>query len=165
MTAHIEIDFSDGIEHADEPGGSLNARLVGSGSAQFVEIRLSANDSTNTIRLTKTETDVFSLSLARLAGDPSDLVEPVVDPEAVADRLTQEGRAITRDELIRMLLDLPRESEIDVQIGTEHVAVTGVVPWGRNWAALQCHRPDFLELLEAWRLPADIQEQIANGTR
>lgn len=64
-----------------------------------------------------------------------------------------------------MLLDLPRGSEIDVQIGTEHVAVTGVVPWGRNWAALQCYRQDFLELLEAWRLPADIHEQIANGTR
>jgi hypothetical protein len=170
MSAQIEIGTYDGIRQGDETGGCLSANVVGSSdpcvTEDLVEIRLSVNGTTNSLRLTRTETDVFSLMLARLADDAGEAADLEPAGEAFAERLTREGRSITRDELIRMLLELPRRSEIDIQIGTEHVGIAGVMPWGRsNWAALQCLRPDFLDLLEAWCLPADIHEQIVNGTR
>ena len=166
MITQIGTGAYDGIPESDETRGSLSASLVGSSDAgtpaDLVEIRLSTNGASHTLRLTKTEADVFSLLLARLADDP----DAGSEDSATAVRLTDERRSITRDQLIKLLLGLPRKSEIDVQIGTEHVGISGVVPWGRDtWASLQCHHPDFLDLLEAWRLPADVHEQILNGTR
>ena len=174
MTVQVETGSYDGIKLGGEVCGGISANLVRSGDAAatggMIEIRLNTDGATGTLRLTKTEADVFSLLLARLAGDPDEVDDLDVDSEisAIAERITKKGRSITRDELIGMLLNLPRKSEIDVQIGTEHVGITGVVPWGRgrkNWAALQCHRPDFLEVLEGWRLPEDVQEQIIDGRR
>ena len=86
---------------------------------------------------------MFSLLLARLADDASDADDDTDSDSGdyeSAEGSSESGRSISRDKLIKMLLDLPRKSEIDVQIGTEQVAITGVAPGGRkNWAVLQCH--------------------------
>ncbi|GAA2562177.1 hypothetical protein GCM10010435_37740 [Winogradskya consettensis] len=130
--------------------GSLSAAQV---SSDLIEIHLSADGNTSALRLTKAEAEVFSLTLSKLAADAGN--------SRLYRRPREETGTTTRDELIAALLTLPRDSEIDLQIGTEHIAITGVAPWGgKNWAALQCHRADIKDLLGTWQVPAQVMEKI-----
>jgi hypothetical protein len=160
MGVRIEVGSYNGILENDETRRGLSATRIDSGSvglhSNVIEIRVSTDGATTTLQLTKPEAGAFSLMLAKLADDDGD-AGPALSPIP-----HEEGRTATRDELIAALLTLPRESEIDLQLGTEHIAITGVMPWGgQGWAALQCHPADFEDLLSTWQVPAAVQEAIA----
>jgi hypothetical protein len=131
MSGQTKTAAYDGIIQGDQ---KLSATVVNSSEAsaltELVEVRLSTNGTTNSMRLTKTEADVFSLLLARLADDADDLDDASEEP-GFAQLSAEEDRSITRDELISVLLNLPRRSALNLHIGNEHVAITGVLPYGR----------------------------------
>jgi hypothetical protein len=132
MRGQTKLGAYDGIIQGDQ---KLSATVVDSSDpstlTEMVEIRLSTNGTTNSMRLTKTEADVFSLLLARLADDAAEL-DATREQPGIAELTAEEDRSITRDDLISVLLNLPRRSEVNLQIGTEHVAITGILPYGRE---------------------------------
>ncbi|MCA2219125.1 hypothetical protein [Jidongwangia harbinensis] len=139
MSVHVVVDETRGrlaVTVIDPCGTDPDADLV--------EIRV--EDGTSTVRLSKVETELLGLLLSRLVDDFNARGRPVTSAETAQP----EGRSMTRDALLKALLPLPREAEIDVQIGAEHLALTGLGPaWepAEGWFALQCHPSDVVSLL------------------
>jgi hypothetical protein len=117
--------------------------------ADLIEIRLGAGDGAAiTVRLSKVETELLALLLSRLVDDFNVRGRPVTQSEIARS----DGRSMTRDALLKALLPLPREAEIDVQVGSEHIALTGLGPaWEptEGWFALQCNQSDVSSLMES----------------
>jgi hypothetical protein len=115
-------------------------------NADLVEIRTETKSgAVSTVRLSKAETEVFALLLSKVVDDCN-----VQWGLATTDGPSHwEGRSITRDELLKAMLPLPRNAEIDVQVGADHLAITGLVSaWGPGggWFALQCNQLDVASL-------------------
>jgi hypothetical protein len=70
-----------------------------------------------------------------------------------------------RDELINKLSALPEGANIGVQIGTEHLDVTDITPWGdEGFVDLQCDAADLRDVLLMWGLPADKRDELVGST-
>jgi hypothetical protein len=142
MSVHVVID---------EVRGKLAVTVVNPYStdpdADLVEIRVGdGTGAVRVVRLSKVETELLGLLLGRLVDDFNARGRPVTPAETAQP----EGRSMTRDALLKALLPLPREAEIDVQIGAEHIALTGLGPaWepAEGWFALQCNPSDVLSLM------------------
>lgn len=53
------------------------------------------------------------------------------------------------------------DANIGVRIGSEHLDVTDLTPWGdEGFVDLQCHAADLQDVLLAWGLPAHKREQL-----
>jgi hypothetical protein len=67
-----------------------------------------------------------------------------------------------RDELLQQIAALPADSDVGVQIGDDHLDITGVVPWGGGaFGAVRCHSNDLRDMLVAWELPRDLRDRLA----
>lgn len=69
-----------------------------------------------------------------------------------------------RDELLQRISALPPETEIDIQVGGDHLDITDLVPWGDcGFVALRCHSNDLHDVLLEWGIPRQRQDRILLG--
>jgi hypothetical protein len=69
-----------------------------------------------------------------------------------------------RDELLRKIASLPAETDVGVQIGSDHLDVTEVIVWGgdEQFGALRCDPCDTHDLAVAWGLSPEMREGLAS---
>ncbi|MFI5935948.1 hypothetical protein [Actinoplanes sp. NPDC051494] len=145
MNIQIEID-GNAIHTADDlVGGKVSITVIDSDDidpdADLVELHSEdSSGATCTVRLSRCTAQVLALLLGKVVD--SDLG---FRPASVEELDPRNGHSLSRDALLKALLPLPREAEIDVQIGADYLAITGLGP-GRgpesDWFALQCNPND-----------------------
>jgi hypothetical protein len=127
-----------------------------------VEVRVEASDGTaSVIRLSTVEAEMFALVLGKIVDDCRLRGE---DPEA-AENDDWDGRSITRDQLIKQLLPLPRDAAIDVQLFHEHIALFGLGHKRspeENRYPLEASAVALGEVLMTWGLP---EAQVVRALR
>ena len=70
-----------------------------------------------------------------------------------------------RDELMNRLSALPEGANIGVQLGTEHLNVTDLTPWGdKGFVDLQCDAADLRDVLLMLGLPAAKRDELVGST-
>ncbi|GLY97728.1 hypothetical protein [Actinoplanes sp. NBRC 103695] len=167
MGSQIEIE----VQRVGEARGMISTTLlVPDGSdpdADLIELRLtdSAGASTAT-RLSRSEAETFALALARIVDD----FVTRCGGRMLADVLRQEARTITRDELLKQLLTLPRDVEINVNVAGEQLAITGLVLDGlyggladSPWYSFQLNRGCVEAALESWHVPPEQRQTILDS--
>jgi hypothetical protein len=66
-----------------------------------------------------------------------------------------------RDDLLKQLSTLPPDTDIGIQIGSDHLDIADLVSWGDGgFVALKCHSVDLRDVLLEWGLPALQREQV-----
>jgi hypothetical protein len=151
MSTQVDIGGNPITTPVDTARGKLSTTVIDpyatDPDADLIEIRVeNGGGAGRTVRLSKVETELLALLLGRLVDDFNARNRSV----APAEIAQSEGRSMTRDALLKALLPLPRDAEVDVQIGSEHIALTGLGPaWEptEGWFALQCNQSDVLSVL------------------
>lgn len=171
MGAQIEIASNamsvvDGDAHATISATLLAPDGFDPGAA-LVEIRVTNETGKSSVmRLSRTETETFSLVLAKLADDFSARCGISV-PEKV---LLDEPSTITRNDLLKALLPLPLDVEVNVSLAGEQLAITGLAldgsqgtPDEKPWYSIQLDPRCVKAAFGSWRIPSEQQRFILSG--
>lgn len=112
-----------------------------------------------TARLSATEAELLGLALCAIVDDfrMRDAAAPL------AEVVVGEGRTLTRDELIKALLPLPRDAQVNVSLGGESIGITGLCRCGDGeeiWYSLRCNTRCLGDVLEEWRVARSVRQEI-----
>ena len=65
-----------------------------------------------------------------------------------------------RDELMDLISRLPRDVDIGVQIGNDHLDIADLKMWGDGrFVALRCDAADLRDVMADWGLPTSLRER------
>ncbi|MGW4946353.1 hypothetical protein ACWEOZ_32765 [Actinoplanes sp. NPDC004185] len=112
--------------------------------------------------LSKAEAATVAVLLNKIVDDLNAYREASPLEKAIMD----EGRTITRDELVRALLRLPKSTEINARIAGQYIGIVGLERAGdgnETWWALKCNPRCVRDVLSAWQVPPNHQEEILRG--
>jgi hypothetical protein len=168
MATRIEISGRPASPAADDMSVVLSAELMETQSAEhsddLVDICITSRDRNgDRVRLSKDDAATLAILLNK-AVDDSDRRR---GSAPLAQAIVDEGRTITREELMGSLLLLPRGAEINARIAGQYIGITGLERSGGDvevWWTLECNPRCVKDLLNDWRVPRRQQEQILGGS-